>query len=314
MHNSAKRLAAACVALLSLAVARADEVSVKTYRVAAGDKVTPQTWPWRLLTKIPDEWLNSPVAAHTAVVFTNSLKTIAVKYREEQIVGKDGVKQFAGHFGWTPPTCNWYHDGFFRVKFNGEEARRRRFELQQVESGARGLARFAADMRDGRIVVTFALLPRDDKLLLHLELQPAAGKKVESASVEFGCYPSDFAVHRPETRRRALLTARRELAPEDKGGSTVADLTDEEPWILFYDRHYDVAQGRGAGPCALACDLARTNVRVACGAYRCLTTAVFRPGVTETSFLLWDLSGVSNADAFEYMRGLRITPVEGGQR
>jgi len=287
----------------------AEEVTVKTYRVAYGDEVNSQTWPWRLLTKLRDSDLRNPTAINTAIVFRNSLRTIAIKYSGRESRAKNGAKEFVGTFGWVPPNCNWYHDGFFFLTLNGKKSLNYRFRLLETRAGERGSAKFVGDLPDARATVEFSLLPSDDKLLLHLRLQPRGGRVVKSATVFFGCYPADFAVHRPKTRRRAMLTSTREMRPDRGDGSARSDLTEREPWVLFYDRYYDVAEGRGSGPCALAYDVSRTSVNAACGSYRCTATATLKPGVTETSFVLWDLSGMTNADAVDYLSSLAITPV-----
>jgi len=291
-------------------MALAEEVAVKTYRIAPGEKPTSEAWPARLLTKVRKTDLDNPTATNVAVVFTNRCKTIAIRYAGREAEDQEGVRRFCGNFGWVPPNCNWYHDGFFRVTLNEDQGLRYRFRLLETESGAEGRARFVAEMPDARVVVAFSLLPGDDKLRLDLELQPNVGKEIESASVFFGCYPSDFAVHHPQTRRRAMLTSKRKLLnPGPKGAPSGATLTAEEPWVLFYDRHYDVAYGRGHGPCALAYDVSRCTATARCGSYHCVVGANLRPGVRRISFVLWDLSGVGNADAIEYMKSLEISPV-----
>ena len=305
--------AQACVLFAAIAAVSgvpAEEVIVKTYRIAPGEKPTSEAWPAKLLTKVRKTDLDNPTATNVAVVFTNRRKTIAIRYAGREATDKEGARRYCGSFGWVPPNCNWYHDGFFRLTLNEDQSVNYRFRLMETRSGAKGQARFGADLPDARVVVTFSLLPGDDKLRLDLKLQPNAGKGIESASVFFGCYPSDFAPHSPQTRRRATLTAKRELLnPGPKGSPSGAALTVEEPWVLFYDRHYDVAHGRGAGPCALAYDVSRCTATARCGSYQCSVDAKLRPGVGEISFVLWDLSGVGNADAIEYMRSLRIAPV-----
>ena len=301
------------VVLMAIAAASgglAEEVAVKTYRIAPGENPTSETWPAKLLTKVRKTDLDNPTATNVAVVFTNCRKTIAIRYAGREATDKEGARRYCGNFGWVPPTCNWYHDGFFRLTLNEDQSVNYRFRLMETRSGAEGRAQFGADLPDARVVVAFSLLPGDDKLRLDLELQPHVGKVIESASVFFGCYPSDFAPHSPQTRRRATLTAKRELLnPGPKGSPSGAALTAEEPWVLFYDRHYDVARGRGAGPCALAYDVSRCTATARCGSYQCSVAAKLRPGVRRISFVLWDLSGVGNADAIEYLRSLKITPV-----
>jgi hypothetical protein len=128
-----------------------------------------------------------------------------------------------------------------------------------------------------------------------------------AASVFLACYPADYAQQEPEKRRRVVLTAKQEfLNPGAKGSNSVGKLSDAEPWLLFYDRYFDVGAGRGTGPCAFAYDVSRTKVVVRCGNYQASATATLLPGVREASFVLWDFAGITNADAIQYMKNLEI--------
>ena len=302
-------LAASCVAVfLVAAVSCGGEVSVKTYRIGPGDKVDAATWPSALLMGVRKTDIDNPSATNIAVAFTNSRAKVAIKFAGREVTDKRGQKRYSGGFGWVPPRCNWYHDGFFWLDINGALSTVARFQLLEARGGDKGLARFVGELPDARVVADFVLLPDDNKLLLDLKVEPMEGKRLRRVTAYFSCYPSDFAVHAPGTRKRAVQTARRELRPTPGGGGRNANLTKDEPWVLFLDEHYDVASKRGSGPCALAFDASRVDLRVGCGSYRCLTTARWKPGVKRASFVLWDLSGMTNADAAAYMSSLQVTP------
>lgn len=289
----------------------AETVGVKVYHLAPGDAVTATTWPTSLLQEPRIAESPGLVSVNTAVVLQNTRKTIAVQYCGREKLGKDGTREFIAHFGWVPPSANWYHDGFFSLQINGAHSYHYPFRLVEHAGDAPGTARFTGRMPTAQVHVTFSLRPGDDKLLLDLALEPLPGQGMASVQAIFSCYPSDFAFYEPATRRRAVLTSRRELLnPGPEGSASAADLTAAEPWLLFLDRFYDVAHGRGNGPCALAYDVSRCTVQAACGNYRCLSTATLRPGVTATSFVLWDLSGTRNADAAAYLQSLSIRPTE----
>jgi len=283
-------------------------VTVKTYHVAGGEEVTSETWPPQLLQRIRKTDRKNPTSVNTAVVFTNRRKTIAIKYSGRETTNKKGEKQWTGQFGWVPPNANWYHDGFFRFTLNKSASLHHRFQLVETRSGDTGLARWVADMPDATATLEFSLRANDDKLLFHIRFEPKEQKAVSSAVVTLQCYPSDFAVQKPETRSRAALTSKRRLTPGPKGGSSRAEVSEEESWALFLDEYYDVAEGRGAGPCAVAWDVSRCDVTLRCGGYVCYALAGLKSGVTETSFVLWDFSGVTNADAITVMKALEVTP------
>jgi hypothetical protein len=291
-----------------LACSLADQVSVTTYRIQPGDQISSQTWPANLLQRIRKTDVDNPTAVNIAVVFRNSRKTIAIKYAGREQQDKDGKKAFVGSFGWVPPVTNWYHDGFFNVTWEGRKSIHYRFRYLGTESGGRGAARFTAEMPAGRLFVDFALLPNDDKLLMHLTFEPLQDAPMK-ASVFLACYPASYALNEPEKRRRVVLTSKQEfLNPGPKDSKSVGSLSDAEPWLLFYDRHFDIAAGRGSGPCALAYDSSRVKVFARCGNYQAHAIATLVPGVRETSFVLWDFAGITNADAVQYMKNLEIEP------
>jgi len=136
---SMKHYARLCLVLAVMASAsRAEEVTVKTYRVSGGDKVSAEVWPSKLLMRLRKTDMANPTSTNTAVVFTNSRKTIAIKYSGRKAKDKKGQEKFAGQFGWVPPTCNWYHDGFFHVTLNGKKSLQYPFQLLESKGGDRG--------------------------------------------------------------------------------------------------------------------------------------------------------------------------------
>ncbi len=198
-------------ALLAGGAAWGETVGVKVYRLGPGDPATAETWPARLLLEPRIAERPEFIALNTAVVLRNSRKTIAVRYCGTEAVGEDGERQFNGQFGWVPPTANWYHDGFFWLRVNGAYSYHYPFQFVANTAGESATARFTGRMPAAQVDLTFSLRAGDDKLLLNVSLTPLPGQAIKSAAVYLNCYPSDFAVQAPETRRRAILTTRREL-------------------------------------------------------------------------------------------------------
>ena len=294
---------ALAVAYIAATVA-AEEVKVTTYKHEPGMKASARSWPSQLLDPIRKSDLTNPTAAYFGVVLSNAKKTFPIRYAGREVAGKDGKKRFVGTLGWPKPQCNWYHDGFFQLRWNGAPAGAYPFRLIEAISGEPGTARFAAELPSGKLIYAFSLQPDDDKLLFTVKLEPKKGLKTRKVEFQFNNYPSAFG--KKKLRRRALLTAKREMAPDIGGGSTIAKLTKDEPWVLTMDKYYDVAKKRGAGPSALAFDPTKLNATARCGGYRCCVVGAFKKGVLEAPFVLWDFAGVPNADAVRYMRSLEI--------
>ena len=299
-----RRILAALTTACLAAMVAAEEVKVTTYKFEPGMKATARSWPRRLLDPIRESDLTNPTAVYFGVVLSNAKKTFPIRYAGRKVTGKDGKKRFVGTLGWPKPQCNWYPDGFFRLTWNGFSASAYPFRLTEAKSGEPGVARFTADLPAGKLIYSFSLQPDDDKLLFTVKIEPKEGVKTRSVKFQFNNYPSAFG--KKTLRRRALLTAKRGMAPDPDGGSVAASLTKDEPWVLVMDKYYDVANKRGAGPSALAFDPTKVDVTVRCGGYRCCVNGVFKRGVEKAPFVLWDFAGVFNADAVAYMKSLEV--------
>jgi len=218
--------------------------------------------------------------------------------------------RFSGRqVGLGPGTENWYGNGFLQITLDGTELATVDATLSILDRGPDvGRVRIAWPVTDRLVTADLELRDADDKLLATLDL-PA----VERRRVRLMCYPSSFGGgYRPgkDVRRRRTLTAAREIALGDEH-AVRTDLTADEPWALFVDDHFDRAQGRGSGPCAaLSLPHETEKVSVTTGNYACWFDVVPKPDVSQLHLVLWDLTGMSNAAATEFMKGIELTPTE----
>ena len=161
-------------------------------------------------------------------------------------------------------------------------------------------------MSDGPAGALLELRNDDDKLLLTVKLPEA-----KTRAVQLVCYPSSFAggYQQGKTiRKRHSFTATRDIALGEKHGVNMT-LTEQEPWVLFTDDHFDVAHHRGAGPCAaLYFPHEVSQATAATGNYACYFTLVPKPDVVALHIVLWDFTGVTNKDALDYMRSIELVP------
>ena len=211
----------------------------------------------------------------------------------------------------APSKANWYSNGFLDVVVNGKPARGFPASIVRADGGERGTFSFAWEHPDARVTAEFALLPDDDKLLLRTTLEPRG--EIPHYEIRLLCYPGSIrGGFEPDKmkRKREACTATRVLERperEDNSGHVSAALTPDEPWVLLYDRHFDIAQCRGEGPCAVCYDPGEVEkATVSVENYSC--RAVFRyPGRLLVSHLvLWDLNGLSNRAARRYMESLEV--------
>ena len=205
-----------------------------------------------------------------------------------------------------PSKANWYQNAFYCVVVDGVPSYECSAELGEATGGERGRVTATWKHPKARIVTSFALLDGDDKLLVETKLEPQA--EIGTYQVKLTCYPSSMAGgHAPglATRDREAVTPTRLLertATPDNTGQVTAELTKEEPWILFYDNYYDVAHNRGEGPCAAAYSARQTKKATASVQnYPCQLTLTYPSAVTTSHLVVWDLNGMTNAAAKEYM-------------
>ena len=211
----------------------------------------------------------------------------------------------------APSKANWYSNGFLDVVINGKSARDFPAEIVRAEGGEKGTVTFAWEHPDARVIAEFALLPNDDKLLLEIKLEPRT--ELPHYEVRPICYPGSirggFKPDKMKRKREARTHTRVFERPEreDNGGHVSAVLGPDEPWVLFYDRHFDVAQCRGEGPCAVCYhpDEVETAT-VSIENYSCRAVLRYPGRVLSSHLVLWDLNGMSNHAGRRYMESLEV--------
>ena len=218
-----------------------------------------------------------------------------------------GVRCNGKQVGLGPGSENWYGNGFLLTAVGGVKSSAHPATMSVVERGPeKGVVKVAWDMPGGLVAALLELRSGDDKLLLTVKL-PEAKRR----SVQLLCYPSSFAggYRQGRTiRRRHSFTATRDSTLGEKHDLNTT-LTEDEPWVLFADDHFDVAHSRGVGPCAaLYFPHEVSNATAATGNYACYLTLVPKPDVAALHIVLWDFTGVTNADALEYMRAIELVP------
>jgi hypothetical protein len=143
------------------------------------------------------------------------------------------------------------------------------------------------------------LLPGGNHVLADLVWKPTAGTTIASVRVELTCYPSFFTAPHNRIGERHCQTPR-----VDQAEPTTLELQPEQDtYLYFYDTIFDVAKGEGDGPCAaLVAPEGAAGGRVNIGGYAVQTRLDLKPEAGEARLAFYDFSGLTNADAEEYLR------------
>jgi len=211
------------------------------------------------------------------------------------------------HLGLGPTYENWYGGGFLVIAADGVKSEDCDAVLTVLKRGPdAAVVSVTWNMPAGPAVVLLELRDSDDKLLLTVKPPKAAARRVQLL-----CYPSAFAGGYRKgkaIRRRRGITAARELRLNGEL-SVKADLEPAEPWVLFMDDYFDPAQKRGVGPCAaLYFPREVSSAAAAVGNYSCYLFLEPAPGTAELHVVLWDFTGMANAQAARYMKALELVP------
>ncbi len=205
-----------------------------------------------------------------------------------------------GTFGMPDPSlANWYWGGFMKVLVNGTNATLYQAEEPRVlETGARGLIQIVWAHPAADVGLRLMMLPAGNHVLAELVWRPRADAAVETVALRLTCYPSFFTTARQRTGERHCRTPRVDMAE----GQPLKLVPGEDAWLYYYDRVFDVANGEGDGPCAVLLDpSAVTAGSVSIGGYAVTTAVDLDPEAGRTRLALYDFTGLSNADAGEYM-------------
>jgi len=210
-----------------------------------------------------------------------------------------------------PSKANWYTNSFYNVRISGKNGSDYKTVIEEVKGGEdKGVVKINWHHPDALVTVKFILLDGDDKLLAETKIQPKTD--IKGYQIYLVCYPSSMAGGwKPglKIRDREALTNKRIIKrpkKEDNKGYISVMLEKDEPWVLFYDKYFDVANNRGEGPCAVLYSPKEVNkVKLTVENYSCEIFLDY-PASTISHLMLWDFHGMTNQAAAEYMRNLEI--------
>ncbi len=204
-----------------------------------------------------------------------------------------------------PSKANWYSNAFFSFRCGAIKSQDCHIEILECRSGAeQGLLQLHYSKGDFTARLEITLLEDDDRLLfaMHPEAIPAG---VANYQLELLCYPSSYGggfQEGKDIRKREAQTPSRTLNP----GPTVT-LENDESWVCFYDKYFDVALNRGEGPCAILYNPRQVErAEALVGDYACslrLSLPVSQPA----GLMLWDFHTWGNRSALDFMQALQVT-------
>ena len=217
---------------------------------------------------------------------------------------------------YRPSTANWYAGGFYDVVVGGKSIFKSPATVIEVKGGkSEGHVKLSWQHPDATVTADFVLRDGDDKLLIKTNVETKS--KISGYTVRLRSYPGSLAGGwEPglRTRDREALTAGKVLQREQKennAGKIDATLDAGEPWVLFYDKYYDMAQNRGEGPCAFAYSPKQvSSAKVMVGNYNCDAYLTYPAGNLTSDIVIWDFHGMTNESAKEYMKKLEIKPAQ----
>ena len=153
--------------------------------------------------------------------------------------------------------------------------------------------------KDGSAEAVITTAPGAD--YVDLTVLPKPASKATPVVVEFSTFPSHYG----KKDGHKILTFRSGRMIEVKKGSR--DLREKvepsETWVYAFDKNHDKGTPRGAGGCGIAWQLTDTaSVSFYVTPHVVLNRFTLKPGVTETTFRLWDLGRRTNAEGLAEMR------------
>ena len=187
----------------------------------------------------------------------------------------------------TPGAANWYRQGFFTVRVDGESIYDSLASFRELRSGgADAILEGTWLTSKGPVRVRFAVRSGDDKLLMQAELLGEA--KIHRFEVALFCYPQGF--EKPYDRH--MTTVVRDVPSTPRLTIDPA----RESWLLYHDP--GMAGRAAGGPCAVVYvprELAAATVNL--GPYSVSTTIAAAPGGRKITLGLWDFTGLGEQSA-----------------
>ena len=218
------------------------------------------------------------------------------------VVGRSGSS-----VGLGPNGANWYSADCFTITVGKQRSTKVPCEMKvlKTEPGI-GVVEAVWSFEAGPAKARFEVRDGDDKVLVTVTFP-----KAKSRGLSVRSYPSTFAGGWKQgfkLRQRRGITATREMPM----GSTLkgkGTLSAEENWVLFQDDHFDVAKTKNKreGPCAVL-----YNPKEAAKAwasvenYACYLYFIPKADVDAAHLMFWDFQGLTNEEALEYMKKLKV--------
>lgn len=209
-----------------------------------------------------------------------------------------------------PSKANWNGSQFYDVIISGKKSSNFKTTIEEVKGGEKGEVKITWHHPDAIVTTDFILLDGDDKLLIETKVQPKTDIKMYQICLL--CYPSSYGGDYQsgfKIRDREAMTGKRIIKRpelEDNTGYINVTIEKDEPWVLLYDKYFDVYYNRGEGPCAFAYspeEVEKTTLSIqnyACWIY------LDYSATTISHLALWDFKGMSNQTAEKYMKDLEI--------
>lgn len=306
----------ACLVLSTLSVQAQTKVKARVFSFRGGNA---QDKP-RYLRMVGRRFPNDPTFLGKLLVLDNEKVTYEL-WMSGTTEGDDGP--WRAHLGMKAPSrANWYTNGFFRPKIGREElAGKAVTTVHDIIEGDVGKISITWAGDGGTVTSTFELRPGDERLRVTNTFKAKGDAK--RWLVELVSYPGSMAGGSKAGaafRDNEAITPTRTLTRqerEDNYGAVTVTLGKDEPWVLFYDKFFDVAKTPelkdrwksqvGEGPCAMAynpAEVVRAVVKVS--NYSCEATLLYAPTTTESHLQLWDLHGQTNDQAKRTMKTVEL--------
>ncbi len=223
---------------------------------------------------------------------TMTLGSFDVRYQlRYAIEKKDGSwHRCRWHFGSglgmpAPSNRNWYDAGFIDVLVDGHSLDETRATFEQVGNRVRGTWKTTG----ATVILTLQLRP-DAGLAIHGRVLPGTASKPPSIVVKLWCIPSAGSWNDMD---KWIATATRTV---QHTRSVRLDPV-REPWIIFYDKTYDIPHLHAEGPAGLLLDPdAVEHAAINLASYVVETAIHLKPGARTFRLAVWDFHGSRNAD------------------
>lgn len=252
---------------------------------------------------VRDAKLAGMVQGHQTLQFANARQRYAIAYNilEDPTGARPARRPDEGYIGMPlPAACNWYAGGFLDVVVNGRSLGATKVRrLGAAEQGERGSGDLLWVVPEGQVRLRFLLEPSTDYLACELALVPAT--PVKSLTISLRCFPSFFTAWHHRDGWRQIVGPRQTI---EQGPRQSLDFANN-PWLLYQDRVFDVAQNSAdsAGPCAFAFLPEQVQtLTIDPGSYSVGTEVVLKPEAQSLRFAFWDFHQITNAAALAELR------------